>query len=171
MDIDYADLTIAFQDTNVFDHSYWLNTETGDVLMVDDWSETEARGLASPYDTDDPTIRLAWCVLWQDGEIGVEEREEEDQKIVDALMAPFVQVPQANSREGYDLMVDFVATVRDRHLRELLEGALHGQGAFRRFRDVLAGYPDERERWFKFRDSETRRRIDAWLKDVGVLGR
>ena len=29
----------------------------------------------------------------------------------------------------------------------------------------------ERERWFKFRDSETRRQIDAWLKDVGVLGR
>jgi len=170
MEIDYAGLTTAFQDANTSDYSYWLNTQTGDVLIVDDWSEGEARQLASPYDTDNLTIRLAWCVLWQDGEIGVEEQEEEDERIVDALMESFIQVPQADTREGYNLMVDFAATVRDPHLRELLEVALDGRGAFRRFRDVLARYPDERERWFEFRDNQTRRQIDAWLEAVGVLG-
>ena len=100
----------------------------------------------------------------------MEEQEEEDERIVDALMESFIQVPQADTREGYNLMVDFAATVRDPHLRELLEVALDGRGAFRRFRDVLARYPDERERWFEFRDDETRRQIDAWLEAVGVLG-
>ena len=32
------------------------------------------------------------------------------------------------------MMEDFVETVRDRHSRELLEIALRGQGAFRRFK-------------------------------------
>jgi len=54
MEIDYAGLTTAFQDANTSDYSYWLNTQTGDVLMVDDWSEGEARQLASPYDTETP---------------------------------------------------------------------------------------------------------------------
>ncbi len=170
MDIDYAGLTTAFQDANTSDYSYWLNTQTGDVLVVDDWSEEQARELDSPYDTEDPTIRLAWCVLWQDGEIGLEEREEEDERIVDALMESFVQVPQADTREDYNVMVDYVATVQHPHLRGLLEVDLDGRGAFRRFRDVLARYPDERERWFEFRDDETRRQIDAWLEAVGVSG-
>jgi hypothetical protein len=156
MNIDYAD-------------SCWLNTETGDVLMIDEWTDKQARELGSPYDTDNPTIRLAWCVLWQDGEIGFEEREVEDQKTVDALMEPFTQVPQADTYEDYNLMVDFAATVQEPHLCKLLDVVLNGRGVFRRFRDVLARYPEERERWFEFRDDETRRQIDAWLQAVGVL--
>jgi hypothetical protein len=36
-------------------------------------------------------------------------------------------------------MTSFVATVADRPLAEQLERAVHGRGAFRRFRDTLAG--------------------------------
>lgn len=169
MHIDYAELTAAFQDANTSDYSYWLNTETGDVFMIDDYYEEQARELDSPYDTDDPGIRLAWCVLWQDGEIGLEDQEEEDQKTVEALMEPFVQAPRSDTRQAYEQMVDFAASVDDPHLRELLAVALDGRGAFRRFKDVLVRYPDQRERWFEFRDSETRREVDAWLQAVGVL--
>ncbi len=169
MNINYGSLIDAFQDANISDYSYWLNTETGDVFKIDDYYEEQARDLGSPYDTDDPAIRLAWCVLWQNGEIGLEEREAEDQKIVDALMEPFTQVPRADTQGDYDLMVDFAATVQDPHLRELLEVALDGRGAFRRFRDVLHRYPKEHERWFEFRDDETQREIDDWLKALGVL--
>ncbi len=169
MDIDYGELIAAFQDSNTSDYTYWLDTESGDVFMIDDWYEEQARELDSPYDTDDPGIRLAWCILWQDGEIGLEEREEEDKKTVDALMEPFIPVPQAEPHEAYEQMVDFAATVEDPHLRELLDVALDGRGAFRRFRDVLTRYPDERDRWFDFRDDETRKDVDAWLQALGVL--
>ena len=46
--------------------------------------------------------------------------------------------PKAESHEGYEDMVDFIATVTDEHLAELLEVAVDGKGAFRRFKDVLA---------------------------------
>ena len=49
-------------------------------------------------------------------------------------------------------MVQFTRTIDDPRLRELLEVALDGRGAFRRFKDMLARWPKERERWFAFHD-------------------
>ncbi len=170
MDIDYLALETAFQDSS-YDRAYWLNRETGEVLVFDDWTESEARQLASPYDTDDPDIRLAWCVLWLDGEIESEDPDEsaKEHEMVKAIMAPMIRVPQADPHDDYNLMVEFAATVGDRHLREVLEVALDGRGAFRRFKNVLARYPEERERWFEFRDEELRQEIDAWLEAIGLL--
>ena len=168
--IDYSALEAAFQNTS-YEISHWLNRETGQVLASDDWSRSEARKLASPYDTDDPDIRLAWCVLWHDGELESEDPDEsaKEHEMVKAIMAPMIRVPQADSHDEYNLMVEFAATVRDRHVRELLEVALDGRGAFQRFKKVLARYPKERERWFAFRDEDLRRQIDDWLETVGLL--
>lgn len=168
MNIDYPALEAAFQSSS-YEVSYWLNRETGEVLASDDWSRSEAHQLDSPYDTDDPDIRLAWCVLWENGDVGSEEPTEEEQEMVGAIMAPMIPIPQAESYDDYNLMVKFTATVRDRHLHELLEVAVDGRGAFRRFKNVLASYPQERERWFEFRDQDLQRQIDAWLEEGGLL--
>jgi len=168
LNIDYPALEAAFQSSS-YEVSYWLNRETGEVLASDDWSRSEAHQLDSPYDTDDPDIRLAWCVLWENGDVGSEEPTEEEQEMVGAIMAPMIPIPQAESYDDYNLMVKFTATVRDRHLHELLEVAVDGRGAFRRFKNVLASYPQERERWFEFRDQDLQRQIDAWLEEGGLL--
>ena len=65
-------------------------------------------------------------------------------------------------------MEDFVAAVEDEHLAELLETAINGKGAFHRFKDVLAHYPEERERWFRFKDDKMKERVLEWLNDIGV---
>jgi hypothetical protein len=65
-------------------------------------------------------------------------------------------------------MEDLIATVKDEHLAELLYLAINGRCAFRRFKDVLESYPDERERWFRFRDDRLRERALQWLEDIGV---
>ena len=46
----------------------------------------------------------------------------------------------------------------------LLELAIRGRGAFRRFKDVLAAYPRERERWFAFHDARLRELVLRWLE-------
>jgi len=76
--------------------------------------------------------------------------------------------PKAESHEGYEDMQDFIATVEDEHLAELLDVAINGKGAFRRFKDVLLGYPKERERWFKFKDDRMQERALEWLDDIDV---
>ena len=77
-------------------------------------------------------------------------------------------IPKAESYEDYDDMVDFISTVEDEHLVELLEVAIDGKGAFRRFKDVLARYPEERERWYHFKEERMKERAISWLEDIGI---
>lgn len=77
-------------------------------------------------------------------------------------------IPEVESYEGYEDMEDFIATVEDEHLAELLEVAIDGKGAFRRFKDVLARYPEEKERWFRFKDVRMEQRALEWLDDIGI---
>ena len=97
--------------------------------------------------------------------------DEETRKLKDQIEEDFdryERIPKAESHEGYEDMVDFIATVKDEHLAELLEVAINGKGAFRRFKDVLLNYPEERERWFQLKDDRTQERALEWLGDIGV---
>ena len=80
----------------------------------------------------------------------------------------YERIPKAEFHEGYRDMVDFIATVDNERLAELLEVAINGKGDFRRFRDVLLNYPEEREKWFKFKDERMEERAMEWLDDIEV---
>jgi len=80
----------------------------------------------------------------------------------------YERIPKAESHEGYEDMEDFIAIVEDEHLAELLEVAIEGKGAFRRFKDVLARHPRERERWFRFKNDRMWERAREWLDDIGI---
>jgi hypothetical protein len=77
----------------------------------------------------------------------------------------FVRIEPLESSVEYGWMVEFAASVTDSRLRERLEIALDGRGAFRRFKDVLAQYPAERERWFGFRDERLHAAAREWLEE------
>ena len=57
---------------------------------------------------------------------------------------------QADSRQAYQGMVDFMNMVTNPHLLDLLDVALNGRGALHHLKDVLLDYPVEREHWFAF---------------------
>jgi hypothetical protein len=97
-----------------------------------------------------------------------DEETENLRERIDEESDRYEPIPKAESHEGYDDMRAFIATVEDEHLAELLEVAINGKGAFRRFKDVLLGYPEERERWFEFKDGRMRERVLEWLDDIGV---
>jgi hypothetical protein len=78
------------------------------------------------------------------------------------------EYPRFESHEGYEDMEDFIGTVEDDHLAELLQVAIDGKGAFRRFKDVMARHPQERERWFRFKDERAQERALEWLNDIGI---
>jgi uncharacterized protein (UPF0332 family) len=70
---------------------------------------------------------------------------------------------------GYRDMEDFVAYVRDVHARDLLERAIVGRGAFRRFKDALGEFPELRRAWFAFHDARGERRAIAWLAEHDLV--
>ena len=77
----------------------------------------------------------------------------------------YLAIPTDSSREGYRDMEAFSDTVKDESLKEKLWIALDGRGAFRRFKNVLYDYPEERERWLKFKEERIKSRIAEWLKE------
>lgn len=92
MNIDRIALESAFLDTNP-NVSYWLNRQTGRVLSADDWSREQARILDSPDETDNPHVRLAWCLLWENGEVGSDKPSEEEKEKVGAIMDSLIPIP------------------------------------------------------------------------------
>jgi len=84
------------------------------------------------------------------------------------LGSRYLPVPHDDSHEGYRDMELFIETVENAHLCELLEVAIQGRGAFGRFKGVLARYPEERERWFQFKDERLRQRVLDWLASEGI---
>jgi len=128
--LDLGDLAEALEDHS-YEHSSWLDTETGEV------------------------------VLWND------DFEEQGEPDPDTLgLRAIDPIP---SHEGYNDMEDFIQRVRNPQARHLLERAIAGRGAFRRFKDTLLDFPELREAWFRFHDTRVERRAIMWLVDEKLV--
>lgn len=99
--------------------------------------------------------------------VGDEETGELEEQI-EENSDRYERIPRAESHEGYRDMVDFIVTLENEHLAELLGVAIDGKGAFGRFKDVLLDHPEEEERWFRFKDERMEARALEWLGDIGV---
>lgn len=79
------------------------------------------------------------------------------------------RVQPTESRESYGDLEEFTALVRAPKARDLLERAIAGRGAFRRFKDALAEFPELRAAWFEFHDARMERRAIEWLRDEELI--
>lgn len=82
--------------------------------------------------------------------------------------AEYVPIETVPSRIQYQWVDEFSKTIEDESLRIRIEASINGKGAFRRFKDILLTLPDERRRWFEFRDQKMRQRITEWVREAGV---
>lgn len=161
--VSFSDLEDAFQNSSD-EHSYWLDKQTGRVILLD--SEVsdalrEGEDLADLPDWQREMAEEMTPLLRALGELTGEEVGEEE-------LNRFVEIPQRDSSEAYEVTEDFVETVTDSRLRDLLVVALRGKGAFRRFKNRLLDFPAERERWFRFSNERLRHRIKEWAEGEGV---
>src|SRR3954464_1052241 len=83
----------------------------------------------------------------------------------------WLEIGSVASHEGYRDMAEFVAGVHHRRAAELLDRAIAGRGAFRRFKDTLFEFPELRAQWFRFRGARARRRAVHWLAAEGLVER
>jgi len=93
---------------------------------------------------------------------------EETKELIDENPERFIMFPEQDSRRGYDDMVDFANSLNNKKLQDKLEIALKGRGAFRRFKDILLDYPEERASWFAFEEKQQRERFEEWFEDEEI---
>jgi len=87
---------------------------------------------------------------------------------IDRAPSRFVAIEIVPSRIQYQWVSEFVETVEYEPIKVRLEAAINGKGAFRRFKDILLTLPDERRRWFEFRDRRMRARVREWIEENGI---
>jgi hypothetical protein len=163
--IDLSELEEAFE----FTHdtiSWYLNLETGSVLMVNEDLLEEVEQLSES--AVEQGIEFEQAV--RDSDLpDLEKQDLIDAANLDAnLGVSFIEVPEDESRDGYRDMRDFTSTVRSARLRELLEFALEGPRPFRRFKDALKRDAVEEERWYKYENDRLRERIRDWLESEDI---
>jgi len=124
---------------------------------------------------DDATYEHQYFLDTETGEVILISEYDDDEESTQRLEAideaepgRYLQVPRAESSDGYEDMREFIDTVSNKPLQQLLEVAIQGKGAFRRFKDVLARDPAEQQRWFAFQTERLDTRVREWLADEGV---
>ena len=170
--MDLVDLADAFDDASG-EVSAYLDLDAGEVVRVTEEVRQELEAVyaeLSEEPVDEGAYRAAFAAALEQRSPPSWMRAllEEADAVEGGLGTRFIRVPAADSREGYGDMEAFIETVASPRLQERLWAAIRGRGAFRRFKDALAGHPDERERWFAFKHDRLRERVQAWLADEGI---
>lgn len=102
--------------------------------------------------------------LWLRDSLDEGDQSEEDLEAGGAIL-----VEPIRPYEAYRDMELFIADVQDERAKDLLWRAIDGKGAFRRFRNTLAEFPELQTLWFSFHDRAMRRRAIEWLAESGVV--
>jgi hypothetical protein len=157
---------------------------------TDDESETQASVRDHPLEeTSSETIKVA--VDWVEFEGALENNSPDLRSFLNKITGDVIRVFESgdgselklrqteesddflfiepiSSREQYRWMEEFIEVVEEPTLKDKLNIAIDGKGAFRRFKDVLMAYPVERERWFAKRSSKLHAHMVEWLKSKNV---
>ena len=146
--IDFEALAGAMRNQGRDEYDYYLDTATGHVMRISTevWNALEeGRTIAGSLQG------------WQQEEL----REARD--VFGDTRGRYILIPERPTWESEGLMADFVDSVTDVELQKKLRTALDGRDASRRFRDVLAQYPEERKRWAAFRQENEQEYAAQWL--------
>ena len=162
--IKLIDLEGAFEMNSPEMHHY-LDTETGEVLMVTDEFSQELEQLweeAGPKDKLEDLLRKSKLPDLQKQALAEAQRVEEH------YGTRVVSVPEPDAHRDSGDVDAFIATIAEPALRAELHRAFRGRGAFRRFREVLRDNFRERERWFTFKRERLRQHMADWLASLDL---
>lgn len=152
--VDLDEIALIMEMYDDFENITLFDTETGEIVNI-------LRELMSALESDDEEA-LRDLPDWEKELIKTAE------SIISNEGGRYVDIPRKPSFEAYNLMVEFASSVTNKHLKQKLDIALDGKGAFKRFKNVISDYPDEEKRWFTFKDKKLREEVVEWLNDLGI---
>lgn len=122
---------------------------------------------------DDHSAEVSYGHSWwldpSTAEMRFHSADVDDETADDLDAVGLIHIDPLPSSVGYGDMEDFIERVSNRRARDLLERAIEGRGAFRRFKDTLFEFPELRESWFAFHDARARRHALEWLAEKGLV--
>jgi Uncharacterised protein family (UPF0158) len=167
MKIDFDEVQKAMEDTVRDAFDYFLDKETGEIIILSEDIINKAQEiLAESYDDD---IGDFEDVEVEKVPVIPEWMEDEIELALDIFIYEkdrYARIPERNPQYGYNTMKAFAGTLGDETLKETLLELLDGKNAFRRFKDALEPFPKERKLWYGFNAKTAREEIEDWLKSI-----
>jgi GNAT superfamily N-acetyltransferase len=75
----------------------------------------------------------------------------------------YVDIPEWGPTDGFGLMENFTASLKNPAARKKLAAALNqGRGVFRAFKNTLAEFPPVEKLWFSYKDKELEKAVRLW---------
>ncbi len=166
--VDFDEVVFAMENASEM-VSYFLDKETGDVIVITDDGRWEYDNLLQEVnDSEEGMPDFAEILEESDLQDWQKKEALEIHQVDTEYGTRYIKINPSGSRAGYGDMEDFIPTVREEFLRERLWRAIQGKGAFRYFKDVLLDNLQERQRWFTFKDERSRQRAIEWLASQDI---
>lgn len=118
---------------------------------------------------DHSNLPGSWWIDAQTGEVWYWGEDDQDAAFDPDERDDSRSIQPLPSGVAYRDMEDFIDRVPDRRAADLLDRAIAGRGAFRRFKDTLLEFPELRDGWFRFVDVRMQRRAIEFLLDEGLI--
>lgn len=112
--------------------------------------------------------RLREKVVYLDSELYTSEQNEVLAEEIENQPGRFMCLPEKRNFRDYDVMRGFIDSLPDGGVKRDLAGAIHGKGAFRRFKDTLFYYELE-QRWYDYRDAAVKDFAVSWCDENDVI--
>lgn len=164
--IDRSNFEMAFEQFSEGEMTAYLDTTDGRVT----WFEDGVRRKLDNLLTDEETLEEVEAMLRSQTNMHDWERAQllEVARIEWDAAKRYRVIPHQDSRQGYEDMQEYICALQDKRLRERLEDAIQGSGAFGRFKDVIHRDPKIRDNWDQFRDARVNERMQDWFRREGL---
>ena len=110
------------------------------------------------YDTKNQEILMIF-----DGMVNGEYNSELLDEISEGFIEDYIPLPRQYDINEYRIMEGFIYELPEGRNQEILEQAIRGKGAFRRFKDRLYDLGLE-QKWYKYRDDSYERIARDWCE-------
>lgn len=150
---------------------YFLDMETGEIIILSEDILNRARGLLSQHldedladyeevEFDEPPEVPSWM-------------EDEVELALDIYLYEkdrYARIPERDTESGFKAMRSFAEQLDDPQMKKSLLAILEGPGAFRRFKDALDPHPKMKKLWYGFNAKAAKDEMKEWLRTLSIAG-
>lgn len=163
-DIDFDEIQKAMEDTVRDAFDYFLDLETGAVIILSHDIIARATSLLDGHFEDD---LAGFDAVEFDQDVDLPDWMEDEIELSLNIFIyekeRFRRIPERSPARVFAAMTEFAEETEDDQLRNKLRLILDGKGSFRRFKDALEPYPTVKKFWYAFNAKKARLEIGEWL--------
>jgi hypothetical protein len=163
--IDFDEIQKAMEDTVRDAFDYFLDLESGDVIIISEDIISKAMSIIeADFDEDLGQFEAVEFDREFDFPDWMEDEIELALNIFLHKASRYRRIPERDPARVFSAMKEFSEGLENREFGRKLLGLLDGKGAFRRFKDALEPHPLERKLWYGFSAKKAREEIMEWLE-------